>query len=279
VMKATTVHQAQVMPFYKEEPRRPWTDWRMFGMLVPILLSALGFFVTGLFAFTFEDIQVIPGPVQSWLVILGSGLIVFGAELNTPFTTIETFRKILRKEANGWDYSALVVSLVGTLANLLVTFSARLKVAAPWTAWMLDWGPLLSGIAVACDYYGALVELGFLFGSFEIRKEAWLEERRAWLLGQGIPAALPASAEAEADVATWRTVEVPGKPGQVVRINPDWPPARREHLDAVLGKLNGASATLDAQGLEVEFAYLERALPSRSTTRRYLKIAHAKHKE
>ncbi len=167
-------------PFWKPAPREPWHDWRTHSMLIPVLVSAVGFFVTGIFAFAFSDIGVIPGRVQSWLVIVGSALIVWGAELNTPFTTIEVFRKVLRKEANNWDISALVVSLVGTMTNLLVTFASRTRLVPTWQAVVLNWGPLLAGFAVACDYYGALVELGFLFGSFELRMETWLEEKRRY---------------------------------------------------------------------------------------------------
>ena len=167
-------------PFWKPQPREPWADWRMFSMLAPILVSAVGFFVTGIFAFAFSDIAVIPSAAQSWMVIVGSALIIFGAELNTPFTTIEVFRKILRKEANAWDTSALLASLFGTMINLLVTFASRLSLAPLWRDFVLNWGPLLSGCAVACDYYGSMVELGFLFGSFEVRMENWLEEKRQW---------------------------------------------------------------------------------------------------
>ena len=166
------------MKFWKPQPKEPWSDWRMHSMLLPILVSAAGFFVTGIFAFAFSDIAVIPASTQSWMVIVGSALIIFGAELNTPFTTVEVFRKILRKEANAWDTSALVVSLLGTMVNLLVTFASRLTLDVAWKGVVLTWGPLLSGFAVACDYYGALVELGFLFGSYEVRMERWLEEKR-----------------------------------------------------------------------------------------------------
>lgn len=171
--------------FWKPQPREPWRDWRMFSMLVPAIVSAVGFFITGIFAFAFSDIAVIAPGVQSWMVIIGSALIVFGAELNTPFTTIEVFRKILRKEHNDWDISALIVSLVGTMINLLVTFATRINLPNTWQAFVLNWGPLLSGTAVTCDYYGAMVELGFLFGSFEMRMEKWLEERREWQAESG----------------------------------------------------------------------------------------------
>ena len=230
------------IPFWKPRPREPWSDWRMFSMLVPILVSATGFFVTGIFAFAFSDIAVIPRATQSWMVIFGSALIVFGAELNTPFTTIEVFRKILRKEANNWDISALIVSLIGTVVNLLVTFASRLSLDTAWKGLVLNWGPLLSGFAVACDYYGALVELGFLFGSFEMRMESWLEERRAW--------------------------EEHKKQVQSAR-----PVANIKDFRRVLGRLNGERATLTADRLAEELAQDELQPPRPATVNRWLKEA------
>jgi hypothetical protein len=236
----------------------------MHSMLVPVLVSAVGFFITGIFGFSFSDIAVIPGPTQSWMVIAGSALIIFGAELNTPFTTIEVFRKILRQEANAWDTSALVVSLVGTVVNLLVTFASRLSLAAAWKGLLLNWGPLLAGFAVACDYYGALVELGFLFGSYEMRMESWLEEKRAW------EQALQPAPVVE------RTQEgnLPSAPiATELDAEESWPAARIEDFQRVLQRLNGEQDALCAELLEQELARDELQLPSRTTVRRWLKIA------
>jgi len=229
--------------FWKPQPREPWQDWRMFSMLVPAIVSAVGFFITGIFAFAFSDIAVIAPGVQSWMVISGSALIVFGAELNTPFTTIEVFRKILRKEHNRWDLSALVVSLVGTMINLLVTFATRINLPNTWQAFVLNWGPLLSGTAVTCDYYGAMVELGFLFGSFEMRMEAWLEERRAWVAENGEPAP---------------------------KVDPAWPKADIKDWRRIVARTNGDRPTT-GERLEVELARDELRLPPESTWRRWLK--------
>lgn len=172
-------------PFWKPMPKEPWKDWRTFSMLLPIFISATGFFVSGIFAFAFSDIGIVPELWQSIAVIVSSGLIVWGAELNTPGTVIEVFRKILRQEANGWDISALVVSLVGTTVNLLVTFASRTRLSPVWQTFTLTWGPLIAGLTVACDYYGGLVETGFLFGSFEVRMESWLSEKRQFDIDTG----------------------------------------------------------------------------------------------
>jgi hypothetical protein len=242
--------------FWKPEPREPWSDWRMFSMLVPILVSATGFFITGIFAFAFSDIAVIPAATQSWMVIYGSALIVFGAELNTPFTTIEVFRKILREEANSWDISALIVSLIGTVVNLLVTFASRLALDTAWKGFVLNWGPLLAGFAVACDYYGALVELGFLFGSFEMRMESWLEEKRVWEDGR------------RATDDGRRTISV-----RAMELEAEWPAARMDDFRRVLGRLNGERASLTAGQLAEELARDGLQLPSPSTVHRWLKLA------
>lgn len=242
-------------PYWKPQPREPWSDWRMFGMLLPILISAVGFFVTGVFAFAFSDIAVIPAPAQSWMVIVGSALIIFGAELNTPFTTVEVFRKILRKEANAWDTSALAVSLVGTVVNLLVTFASRLTLEPMWKNVLLNWGPLLSGFAVACDYYGALVELGFLFGSYEMRMEDWLRGRVEWNEAHGYV-----------------------EPTPPVVVNPEWRAARMPDFKRVLGRLNGSGPLLNAEQLESELASDQLRMPSASTVSRWLELAQSREK-
>lgn len=241
--------------FWKPEPREPWSDWRMYGILVPILISASGFFVTGIFAFAFSDLAVIPAATQSWLVIFGSALIIFGAELNTPFTIVEVYRKILRKEANGWDISALISSCAGTMINLLVTFASRLSLDPAWKMILLNWGPLLSGMAVACDYYGSLVELGFLFGSFEIRMETWLEERRVW--------------QTENKIVTFPSAP---EPDELV-FDKSWPKADPDEFMEWAVKQNGARASLTPDDV-TKWAHARQVQdPSLSTRKRWVKAA------
>jgi uncharacterized membrane protein YidH (DUF202 family) len=227
--------------FWRPQPKEPWADWRTYSMLVPIGISMLGFFVSGIFAFAFSDIDVIVPTVQSWMVIVSSGLIVLGAEANTPGTVIEVFRKLLRKEHNGWDISALVLSLVGTIVNLLVTFASRTKLDPVWRSALLNWGPLVSGFAVACDYYGGLLETGFLFGSFELRMDAWLEQRQAHNERHGIKHKDPL------------------------------PAARIEQYRVVVARHNG-NGPLNAEQLESELHADGYGLPSPSTVGRWLKM-------
>jgi len=175
--------------FWKPKPTEPMRDLAMYSLAIPIFISAFGFFIVGVFAFSFDAIQEIPASVQNWLTIAGSALVVFGAELNTPGTFVAVFRKWQKdKSANIFDWLAVGLSGVGTLANLLVVFallilsSDKFTGNAGWLSVVMNFGPLVAAFAVACDYYGSLIELGFLFGAYELRYEKWLDEKRAFEL-------------------------------------------------------------------------------------------------
>lgn len=245
--------------FWKPEPRKPFKDWRMYAMLIPIIVSATGFFVSGVFAFAFSDIAVIRENAQSWLVIASSGLIIWGAELNTPGTVIEVFRKIIRKKANGWDISSLVVSGIGTTINILVTFASRTKLSPAWRDLVLNWGPLLAGFAVACDYYGGLVELGFLFGMYEVRMEMWLVERRAFDEETGQGSSVLAKVIAKVAVLE-RQIEISGYP---VVTKAEW-----AGFIAGLSGSNGSEPETMAEA-RAFLAERERQLPSGRTAMRW----------
>ena len=249
--------------FWKPEPREPWKDWRTWGMFIPLLASMLGFAFTGLFAFAFSDIGVIAARTQSWMVIIGSALIVWGAEANTPFTVIEVFRKILRQEHNLWDISALVASLTGTAINLLVTFASRQTLFGDtgWRHWIMAAGPLISGIAVTLDYYGGMIELGFLFGSYEIR----LTEYNQWLTetGQGLTG--------ERDKLTRQIDQLTRQVADLTQ-RWAWPIATAADVTRHTAHLNGNRADLTRQELDLILAEHQLNLPSDSTIKRGLKV-------
>jgi len=247
--------------YWKPEPKEPWHDWRTWGMFVPLLASMLGFAFTGLFAFAFSDIGVIAGVTQSWLVIIGSTLIVWGAEANTPFTVIEVFRKILRKEHNVWDISALIASLTGTTINLLVTFASRQTLFGDsvWRQWALSWGPLLAGIAVTLDYYGGMIELGFLFGSYEIR----LTEYNQWLTQTG-----QSVAQTDLDLVT-KLANLESKLANLENRH-TWLTATAADVTRYTAHLNGDRAQLTRQELGVILAEHKLNLPSPATVKRGL---------
>ena len=247
--------------FWKPEPKAPWRDWRTWGMFLPLLASMVGFAFTGLFAFAFSDIGVIAAGAQSWLVIIGSTLIVWGAEANTPFTVIEVFRKILRHEHNAWDISALIASLVGTTINLLVTFASRQTLFGDsvWRQWALSWGPLVSGIAVTLDYYGGMIELGFLFGSYEIR----LTEYNQWLTETGQSRVQP-----DLDLVG-KLADLESKLDQLEERG-TWLTANADQVARYTAHLNGDRANLTRQELGLILAKHQLNVPSPATVRRGL---------
>jgi hypothetical protein len=251
--------------FWKPEPKAPWRDWRTWGMFVPLLASMLGFAFTGLFAFAFSDIGVIRAEVQSWMVIVGSALIVWGAEANTPFTVIEVFRKILRKEHNGWDISALAASLTGTAINVLVTFASRQVLFGDslWRQLALSWGPLISGVAVTLDYYGGMIELGFLFGSHEARSDQWRLEREQWRRANG------QSVVGEQADLVGQLDNLTEQVGQLVE-RWAWPVATSADVKRATAELNGDRANLTREEVGLILAEHHLNLPSDSTIRRGL---------
>lgn len=164
-----------------QKPVEPLRDWRVWILLGPIAVSVIGMVISGLFSFSFDSIAIISKDVQNWLVVIGSVLMVLGAEANTPGTFIEVFRKIFKGETvTVWDYLAITLSAVGTLATLLIANAIRIMVSenfnldAAWVAFVITWMPLVAALAVGFDYYGALAESGSLFASYEKRMEVWL---------------------------------------------------------------------------------------------------------
>jgi hypothetical protein len=238
------------MKFYKPEPIAPDKSWIAKLLRWSAIVSTTGWACYGLFAFAFADLGVIPAVVQSWLVIIGSALIVIGAESNTVPTVIAALSKIGTDRYQNLDTAAFLASVVGTLGSVLITFSTR-QVELAGTVWRelaITIGPLVMGVATVLDYYAASLELSLAKRDYERSMETWLEEKAQWDQAHGIAP-------------------------ERVQADPDWGTARIEDFRRVLGRLNGGSATLDADGLAEELARDELRLPSESTVKRWLKAA------
>jgi len=242
------MNQADARPYWMPPPVEPNDAW-----LAPLLrwslkVSAVGWIIYGMFAFAFQDVDIIHPTVQSVLVLFGGALIVAGSEMNTAPTSVAVFRKIGAHEAEALDVAALVASYVGSVLSALITFSSRQAGAREavngWRAIILQDGPLILGVAVASDYYAATAELGLLWAAYKREMAAWLAAEQAWNEAHGI---------------------VPGR----VLIGP----ARMEHFKIVLAKLGDRARTITADELVEEFALLGRSEPSASSMKRYLRIA------
>ena len=168
--------------YYMPKPIEPSQDWiaRLLG--ASLVISVIGLSIYGLFAFAFDDIKIIPDAAQSVLVVVGSALIVVGAEMNTPPTVVAVWRKAGRGKATRMDYTICVLSLIGGIAGVLVVFSIRQPLLGEdgWRAWVSAVGPLFIGVTIVIDYYGCAAELGLLRSDYDAEMREWLEAEQAW---------------------------------------------------------------------------------------------------
>lgn len=192
------------------EPIAPEQGWIAKLLRWSLWISCAGWIVSSLFAYAFDDIKVIPDIVQSWMVIIGSGLVVTGAELNTAPMSVAVFTKVGAGNASKLDKRALAVSALGSMTSILIMFAIRqIRFGESWWRILaLNWGPLIAGITVAADYYAASAELGLLKSDYKkelaawmVQMEAWLSEEVAWNEAHGI--------EEPVDRTSWPLADLP----------------------------------------------------------------------
>jgi len=240
-------------PFWKPQPVPPDQDWIAPWLKRSLVVSTLGWIAYGVFALAFDDVAVISSTLQSWLVLAGSMLIVAGAEMNTAPTVVAVARKWGAGKGQVLDVVAFVVSLIGSITAGLIAFSIRqVRLGnSPWRILALDVGPLVVGVAIACDFYAASIELGLLKADYEQEMAQWLEDERKWNKETGYV-----------------------EPMRKVEIDPGWPMAHIGDVRRVLSKMNGERSALDEDSLEQELAGERLRLRSSSSTKRWLRMAH-----
>lgn len=241
--------------FWKPKPREPSRDWRTWSLLIPGIASAIGFFCFAILTYSFAEIEALPATFRSTLVIFGAICVAAGAEIGTPFTVIEIYRKWLRNETNNWDWWALAFSLCATLAEVLIGFAYLLGITARWSAAFLEWGPIVVGLLVALDAYGSLIELGFLFADYENRMAIWLEEKAEAVgkMGQ----------EADPLAARLGTLEK-----QIAQLS--WPIAKKADWYRIVAGLDGKRASLDFEMVTDLLIESKLRMPSDQTVRRWI---------
>jgi hypothetical protein len=236
-------------PFWKPQPALPGEDWIAPWLKWSLRVSTIGWIIYGVFALAFDDIQVIHSTVQSWLVIIGSGLIVAGAEMNTGPTVVAVSRKWGAGKGQRLDAIAFIVSLIGSITAGLIAFSIRQTRLGEtgWRALALDYGPLVVGVAIACDFYAAGVELGLLKADYEREMEQWLRDKRAWEQEHGTP------------------------PRPEPRFDPKWPRATLNEWRTETAGLNGGTPQT-IEEFERFWSERERNVPPQSTAKRWLRM-------
>lgn len=242
--------------FWKPKPCAPFRDWRTWSLLIPGIASAIGFFCFAILTYSFAEIEALPVVARTALVIFGAVCVSFGAEIGTPATVVEVYRKQLKGQANRWDAAALVFSLCATLAEVLIGFAYLLGVSARWSAVFLEWGPIVVGLLAALDAYGSLIELGFLFADYENRMEKWREEK-AQAVGQ---------MDRETGPLTDR---LDALEEQITQLS--WPIAKKADWLRIAAGLNGNRESLDRESVLVLLEKDQKRAPHSSTIDRWVR--------
>ena len=137
--------------------------WRVYSLLIPIIFASVGSAIFSVFTFAFDSVEVLGPALQDWIILIAGVCMAIGAELGTPGTIIEVYRKERLGKTTPWDWVALSMSLFATLIAVAIAFSRRMDLANAWSVFVASWGPIVVVGFVALDTYGAYIELGALY--------------------------------------------------------------------------------------------------------------------
>jgi len=221
-----------VQGFYKPRPIAPEDNRQMRGLRWSLRVSVAGWIVYGAFAYAFADVDIIPSAVLKAAVIIGSILIVAGAESNTIATTEAALSKIGTPRISKWDFAAVIASLIGGICTALITFASRQVVlSGPWRDLAIEWGPLVLGLAGVLDFYGAVTELALAKRDYVLDLGEWLVEQHRWNDEHGI-------------------VEAPiVRESPTLSFDPSWAQAGIDDVRAIAAQMNGQRRTLTEEQL------------------------------
>jgi len=229
--------------FYKPKPIAPTDNPQMKALRWSLRVSVAGWIIYGAFAYAFADLSVIPATLQSWAAIIGSILIVAGAESNTIATTETALSKLGTERISKWDLAAVIASLVGGICTPLITFSTRQPDLANWWRRLaINGGPLMLGIAGVFDFYGAVTELALSKRDYVRELGKWLEEQADWNQEHGIAPQVDRSG---------------------------WKPANVSDFRRLLAGLNGDRPNLTKDNLQEYFDKEHKVVPSQTTVDRW----------
>ena len=241
--------------FFKPEPTKPEDSKIAKALRQSLRLAVAGYAITGLFAFAFADVNLIPSWIQQALVLVGSACIVVGSETNTIPTGEAALSKIGTGRFSIFDLLAFLASLGGSLFSILIVFSVR-QVAlgeSPWREFAIVKGPLFLGCANVLDFYGALLELSLIRRDYSRDWLTWWQEKVAWDTEYGITEPDPPALD----------------PSELV-FDSTWPEADWPYVRRMTASLNGNRATFDRATLLKMLHERERRPLSDSTVTRHV---------
>jgi len=265
---------SETIKYWRPEPKRYGFAW--WALLIPALVYSLGVIVYAHAAF-------VPGAVAENGHAIGSALMVVGGEAGTLAAASEVFRKSRIRtgerrrmvfltwqtsEATVMDWLGLLVSLVATLGNLFVVYTALTGLAEPWVLTARNYGPLALLLCSGLDFYANVMEFGFFNASFDERWADWNDKRHSWEQSeqtrmtktQSEPAAPHKHASAPQSAVSVRTerTAVARDPGDGAESAPHSDTAGDGHAtDAVTCPYCGRNGLANAQALSAHLRWCE----------------------
>jgi len=249
--------------FWKPEPKAPFKDWRTYSMLLPITSGALGaciFFALGL---AFAEIAGIRPEVRKPLILMAAFGVAIGSTFGSIGSGIEVFRKSHKGQATAWDWVSLSISIVTTIAGMIIGVATLLGGTTNWSQEAVIWGSAVVCGLAALDASGDMIELGGLFGSYEDRVEQWREEREEWRVSTGQSLVQP-----DLDLVG-KLADLESKLDQLEERG-TWLTANADQVARYTAHLNGDRANLTRQELGLILAKHQLNVPSPATVRRGL---------
>ena len=259
--------------FWKPEPKAPWRDWRTYSMLGPIASGALGaciFFALGL---AFAEIAAIRPEVRKPMILVAAFAVAIGSTFGSIGSGIEVFRKSHKSQATAWDWVSLSISIVTTIAGMIIGVATLLGGTTNWSQEAVIWGSAVVCGLAALDASGDMIELGGLFGSHEDRYALWLEEREQWRRENG--QVVPGHFDQVREELDRLRAKHAAQAEQIIELQERWawPTATINDFRSIVSGMNGSAATLDRSILEMKLSHEKLNPPSSATIDRWLAMA------
>ena len=238
--------------FYKDPPIKPLRDWRTYSIGIPVLSSALGACLFMFLAFSFTELGAIPDIWRTWIVVFAAFSTALGSSFGSIGSSVEVYSKVFEGRAKRIDWISLGLSVAATLGGFILGFSALLA-GAEWAVFVRLWGPIALSVLVAGDAASDVIQLGGIFGSYNLRYAQWEAEMIAYNEEHGITEPDPPALD----------------PSELV-FDPTWPEADWPYVRRMTASLNGNRATFDRATLLQMLHERERRPLSDSTVTRHV---------
>ena len=171
--------------FYLKKPRpallRPWA-WIL--VLFP-LSSTLGLAILAFFGFGFTAVAAIPN--QAELTLWAARCLALG-EVGSFFAVVEVFRKYRRRETAWWDWVAISLSAITTIAAVVVGWAWATGSSIPWQAAIRANSALIMATLAVLDTTLAGSEGGLYLGeeaqelkNYQEKYDKWARKQEAIL--------------------------------------------------------------------------------------------------